>query len=153
MCMNYIGPFHSGNLTLRRSFLHCLHVLRRRLWSVMWSYGNAPMDCGRFAVPRERLDCSALLPDSQGRFGCFYAHFLRRSRQRNTESRNTAFVFSKFCFCCYRKNEFRQFFLWNLTVYWISSPMISLSSLTRATSVFRRYEPCMAATVPEKPIL
>jgi hypothetical protein len=27
------------------------------------------MDCGRFAVPRERLDCSALLPDSQGRFG------------------------------------------------------------------------------------
>ena len=68
---------------------------------------------GRFAVPRERLDCSALLPDSQGRFGYFYAHFPRRSRQRNTESRNTAFVFSKFCFCCYRKNEFRQFLLWN----------------------------------------
>lgn len=40
-----------------------------------------------------------------------------------------------------------------LTVYWISSPMISLSSLTRATSVFRRYEPCMAVTVPGKPIL
>lgn len=40
-----------------------------------------------------------------------------------------------------------------LTVYWISSPMTSLSSLTRATSVFRRYEPCMAVTVPGKPIL
>lgn len=76
----------------------------------MWSYGNAPMDCGRFAVPRERLDCSALLPDSQGRFGYFYAHFLRRSRQRNTESRNTAFVFSKFCFCCYLKNDFGNFY-------------------------------------------
>lgn len=68
------------------------------------------MDCGRFAVPRERLDCSALLPDSQGRFGYFYAHFLRRSRQRNTESRNTAFVFSKFCFCCYLKNDFGNFY-------------------------------------------
>ena len=87
------------------------------------SGGGCGQLCGRMKTlpwnavfcrdPRERLDCSALLPDSQGRFGYFYAHFLRRSRQRNTESRNTAFVFSKFCFCCYRKNTFRQFLLWN----------------------------------------
>ena len=34
--------------------------------------------------PRERLDCSSDRAESQGRFGYFYAHFLRRSRQRNT---------------------------------------------------------------------
>ena len=30
---------------------------------------NAPVECGRFAAPRERLDCSSLPPESQGRFG------------------------------------------------------------------------------------
>lgn len=54
------GPFRSEKDALRRSCIRCLRVLRRPLWSDMWSLRRTPV--GRLPKPPHGCVVSATLP-------------------------------------------------------------------------------------------